>query len=132
LGLYRHLHPTDPALAISAEIERLWHQMCLDPHLHYFVADIDGQVVASCTLTVIPNLTRNARPYGLVENVITHPDSRRRGIGTRMLRAALGLAWKQDCYKVMSLTGRKDEETLRFYEQAGFERGLKTGFLAKP
>jgi GNAT superfamily N-acetyltransferase len=132
LRLYRYLHPIDPALEISAEIERLWRQICLDLHLHYFAADIDGQIVATCTLTVIPNLTRNARPYGLVENVITHPDFRRRGIGTRILRAALDLAWKQDCYKVMLLTGRKDEETLRFYEQAGFERGLKTGFLAKP
>jgi hypothetical protein len=32
----------------------------------------------------------------------------------------------------MLLTGRKQEETLRFYERAGFQRGVKTGFVAKP
>jgi len=27
--------------------------------------------------------------------------------------------------------GRQDEATLRFYQQAGFEAGVKTGFVAK-
>jgi GNAT superfamily N-acetyltransferase len=81
---------------------------------------------------IILNLTRGARPYGLIENVVTHPDWRRRGIGTRILKSSLELAWEQDCYKVMLLTGRKDEATLRFYQEAGFEAGVKTGFIAKP
>src|SRR5262245_4899972 len=109
LGLYRHLHPGDPELAISAELERLWQRIFSDPQLHYLVADVDGRIVSTCTLTIIPNLTRGARPYGLIENVVTHPDFRRQGIGTRILQAALALAWEKDCYKVMLLTGRKEE-----------------------
>ena len=30
------------------------------------------------------------------------------------------------------MTGRKDEHTLRFYEQAGFDRHGKQAFVAKP
>ncbi len=131
LRLYRHLHPGDPELSISADIERLWQRIWSDPQLHYLVADVGGRVVSTCTLTLIPNLTRGARPYGVIENVVTHPDFRRRGIGTQILQAALAIAWEQGCYKVMLLTGRKDEATLRFYEQAGFEAGVKTGFVAK-
>jgi GNAT superfamily N-acetyltransferase len=131
LGLYRHLHPGDPELAVMTDIERLWHRIFIDPQLHYLVADVGGRIVSTCTLTVIPNLTRGARPYGLIENVVTHPDFRRRGIGTRILKTALELAWEQGCYKVMLLTGRKDEATLRFYQQAGFEAGVKTGFDAR-
>lgn len=131
LALYRHLHPGDPELEITAEVERLWDRILGDSRLHYFVAEVGGEIVSTCTITIIPNLTRGARPYGLIENVVTHPDFRQRGIGRRILKAALDLAWEQDCYKVMLLTGRKDDATLRFYEKAGFEGGVKMGFVAK-
>lgn len=117
LGLYRHLHPSDPALPICADLERVWRRMCADPKIQCLGAEIDGELVSTATLTIIPNLTRNARPYGLIENVVTHPDFRRQGIATGLLRHALQAAWAQDCYKVMLLTGRKDEATLRFYEK---------------
>lgn len=38
---------------------------------------------------------------------------------------------KLDCYKVMLMTGRRDEATLRFYEAAGFSRNAKQAFVAK-
>ncbi len=132
LALYQHLHPADPELTVTAEVAELWQRIGADRNLHYLGAEVDGRLVASCTLAIIPNLTRGARPYGLIENVVTHPDFRRRGLGTALLRAALRLAWERNCYKVMLFTGRKDEATLRFYEQAGFEGSVKTGFVAQP
>ena len=88
--------------------------------------------MSSCTLTVIPNLTRACRPYGVIENVVTHAEHRGRGWGKAVLAHALAAAWRQDCYKVMLLTGRKDEATLRFYERAGFDPHGKQAFIAKP
>lgn len=131
LELYRHLHADDVPLVVDADLERLWWRILDDPQLHYFVAEADDKIVSSCTLAIIPNLTRGAKPYGLIENVVTHSDFRKRGLGTRVLQAALKFAWEQDCYKVMLLTGRNDPATLRFYERAGFEGGVKTGFVAK-
>lgn len=81
---------------------------------------------------VIPNLTRGGRPYGLIENVVTHADFRKRGIGKALLAHTLAYAWSVHCYKVMLMTGRKDEATLRFYEGAGFDRHSKQAFVAKP
>lgn len=130
LALYRHLHPTDPVVEPSPDIDRLWEEICSNPALHYLAAGVDGALVSTCTLTVIPNLTRGARPYGVIENVVTHPEFRHQGIGSAILRHARDLAWRQGCYKVMLLTGRKDEATLRFYEKAGFFSGVKTGFVA--
>ena len=130
LDLYRHLHAADAPLPPEPILQQVWDEILGDPRLHYLVADLDGALVASCTLAIIPNLTRGARPYGVIENVVTHPAQRRRGIGTRLLRAALQLAWANNCYEVMLLTG--SEESHRFYEQAGFRRGAKTGFLATP
>jgi GNAT superfamily N-acetyltransferase len=131
LELYCHLHPSDPKLAVTAEVERLWQKILADPQMLYLVAEVDGKIISSYTLAIILNLTRGARPYGLIENVVTHPDFRGQGFGTRLLHATLKLAWQRDCYKVMLFTGRKDEATLQFYQRAGFEAGVKTGFVAK-
>jgi GNAT superfamily N-acetyltransferase len=88
-------------------------------------------LAASCTLAVVKNLTRGLRPYGVIENVITRWNMRRCGYGTMALHKAIGIAREKGCYKVMLLTGRKDEGVLSFYENVGFERGKKTGFYMK-
>ena len=132
LKLYEHLHAEDEPLPDAATVAQVWSELCSDPKLHCLVAIMDETPVASCILAIIPNLTRGARPYGLIENVVTHADYRRRGIGTALLRHALAIAWQHNCYKVMLLTGRKDESVLRFYEKAGFRQGVKTGFIAYP
>ncbi|GGF90251.1 GNAT family N-acetyltransferase [Paenibacillus abyssi] len=131
LELYKHLHKDDPELNVE-DLCSLWQQIYNDSNMHYIVADKDNQLVASCVLVIVPNLTRHARPYGLIENVVTHVDFRRKGYGSVVLNKALEIAFEQNCYKVMLLTGSKEEGTLLFYENAGFKKGIKTGFIATP
>ena len=95
--------------------------------LTVFVAEIGGAMVATCTLVIVPNLTRNARPYALIENVVTDAGHRLIGLGRSVIEAALARAWAEGCYKAMLMTGSKRPETLRFYEGIGFEQS-KTGF----
>ncbi len=127
LDLYRHLNPDDPVLS-PEDAEASWKALLGSGLTTVLVAEVTGRPVASCTLVIVPNLTRAGRPYALIENVVTHADHRRRGLGQRVLQAALEAAWAADCYKVMLATGARQEGTLRFYEQAGFERGGKTFF----
>ena len=49
----------------------------------------DGIIVSSCTLIIIDNLTRSGRPFGLIENVITHREYRKREYGTSILYKAI-------------------------------------------
>jgi GNAT superfamily N-acetyltransferase len=132
LALYRHLHEADDPLPASAHVEGVWREIQADPSQQYIGLFADGVLVSSCVLSILPNLTRGCRPYGLVENVVTHGDHRRRGYGRAVLEAALRRAWDRSCYKVMLLTGRKNEGVYRFYESAGFDRHAKQAFLAKP
>ena len=131
LGLYKFLNPDDPDLKGTDYITELWKEVFNDPRRYYFVVEEDGTLVSSCTLMLIANLTRGGRPFGFIENVVTHPDYRNRGYGTAILHKAVETARKNNCYKVMLLTGRKEESVLRFYEQAGFQKGVKTGFIMR-
>ncbi len=127
LSLYRQLNPDDPILDLSAAATA-WSALLSSGLTTPFVADMGGLLVSSCTLAIVPNLSRGARPYGVIENVVTHPDHRRRGLGRAVLRAAVEQAWRADCYKVLLATGSKRDSTLRFYEGSGFTRDAKTYF----
>jgi GNAT superfamily N-acetyltransferase len=129
LNLYRHLHPDDPT-PDAATAKAAWSALMGSDLIKVIVADAAGELISTCTLVTIPNLTRGARPYGLIENVVTHPDHRRTGLGRAVLSFALDVAWKAGCYRVMLATGSRREETLHFYEGAGFDRGGKTFFEA--
>ncbi len=81
---------------------------------------------------MLPNLSRGARPFGLVENVVTRRDRRNRGYATALLGHALAFAWTAGCYKVMLLTGREDPAVHRLYRKVGFLPGVKAGYVAYP
>lgn len=129
LDLYGQLHPDDPPVERNNGLEKTWDEIYNDSNQFYLVCEENGKIVSSCTLAIIKNLTRSMRPYGIIENVITHRDHRRHGYGTKVLRKAIDLAREKNCYKVMLMTGAKDEATLRFYEGTGLEKGIKTGFV---
>lgn len=126
LELYRQLHPTDPAIS-QADADRVWEKFSSYPDSQIFIGVKDGMIVTTCTLVVIPNLTRGGLPYALIENVITDARQRKYGYGQAVLEKAISTAWMMNCYKVMLLTGSKNPATLTFYEKAGFEQS-KTGF----
>jgi len=132
LTLYTHLHAQDDPVPEQTTVDKVWQEIITNPYNHYLGGFVNDLLVSSCALTVIPNLTRGCRPYGIIENVVTHINHQRRGHGTALLKAALNHAWSNNCYKVMLLTGRKDAATLGFYESAGFDRHSKQAFVAKP
>lgn len=128
LELYLFLHETD----IPQESEHLmqtWEKIITDKDHHLIVCEVDGKLVASCVCVIIPNLTRNVRPYAFIENVVTHEAYRGRGYATECLNYAKELAEERNCYKMMLLTGSKEAKTLDFYKNAGYNSSDKTAFI---
>ena len=128
LELYLYLHE-DSIPNQDEHLENTWKQIMEDKNHHLIVNEIDGKIVSSCVCVIIPNLTRNVRPYAFVENVVTHADYRKKGYASECLNYAKAIAKKENCYKMMLLTGSKREETLRFYENAGYNSSDKTAFI---
>lgn len=84
LILYHQLQPEDPVLTNGADLAA-FQQIISNPDLYLFVAASQSGLIASTYLNVIPNITRSASPYAIVENVITREDLRGTGIGKTLI-----------------------------------------------
>lgn len=131
LRLYRQLHPEDPVLRDGSDAATL-KQILHSPGLSLFVLELDGVIVASSYLNVIPNITRSASPYAVIENVIVEESLRGTGLGTQIMTGTLAAAWKAGCYKAMLMTGSQNPATHSFYKACGFSSDAKTAYLARP
>ena len=128
LELYLFLHETEVPEE-SEQLKQTWKKIITDKDHHLIVCEIDGRIVSSCVCVIIPNLSRNVRPYAFVENVVTHEDYRGKGYATDCLNYAKQIAEDNNCYKMMLLTGSKRQTTLDFYRNAGYNSSDKTAFV---
>ncbi|NLM09210.1 MAG: GNAT family N-acetyltransferase [Clostridiaceae bacterium] len=126
--LYLHLHESQK-LPETPGLKSLWDEIIANKDYHILVVEIEGRIISSVTIVVIKNLTRGMRPYALIENVVTHRDYRGKGYAKALMHKAADIAKNKGCYKIMLLTGAKDENTLKFYEKCGFNSRDKTAFI---
>jgi GNAT superfamily N-acetyltransferase len=129
--LYRQLNPDDPT-SPSAGLRDVFDHILLADGLRLLVLELDGEVVATTYLNVMPNLTRGGSPYAVIENVVVEESVRSRGVGKTLMAHTLDAAWAEGCYKVMLLTGSKQESTHAFYRSCGFSGDDKTAYVARP
>lgn len=129
LDLYLYLHEQE--VPDFEKANSVWAHMMQDEHHHVIVYEKDGEIISSCICVIVPNLTRNVRPYALIENVVTHKDYRGNGYASQCLGYAKELAVKYGCYKIMLMTGSKERSVLDFYERAGFNSEDKTAFIQR-
>ena len=128
LNLYLFLHEKNIP-ENSEHLENTWKTIIEDINHHIIVNEINGKIVSSCVCVIIPNLTRNIRPYALIENAVTNDEYRGKGYATECLNYAKKIAIKNNCYKMMLLTGTKSENTLAFYKSAGYNSDDKIAFI---
>ena len=128
LELYMFLHETSVP-ELTEHLRNTWDTIMGDKNHHIIVNEMDGKIVSSCVCVVIPNLTRNIRPYAFIENVVTNSAYRGKGYATECLNYAKEIAIKDNCYKLMLLTGSKEPSTLKFYSNAGYNSSDKTAFI---
>jgi len=128
LHLYMQFHDT-PMPEESRSLLKAWQDILSAKNQHVIVGEIDGKIVTSCTLIIVPNLTHGHRPFAIIENLITDMDYRRKGYARQILEYAKDLAKQDNCYKIMLNTGSKDENILNFYEDMGYNSNDKKAFI---
>ncbi|RKR91546.1 acetyltransferase (GNAT) family protein [Micromonospora pisi] len=131
IHLYRQLHPGDPVLEDGSDAAA-FEQILGTPALRLFVLELDGVVVATTYLNVIPNITRSASPYAVIENVVVEESRRGTGLGRQIMAGTLQAAWDAGCYKAMLMTASREPATHAFYRACGFSADVKTAYVARP
>ena len=127
LSLYQQLFPDEDYTNVD-DFTQTWSEIVNDNKIRCFISYENGIAVSSCIITIIPNLTRNQRPYAVIENVITHRDYRKIGLGEAIIDKAVDYANEKNCYKVMLLSSSKRIEAHKFYKKIGFDGDSKKGF----
>ena len=130
LALYRELRPDDPAIDAEA-LPSLWRDVAEGEWSSVLVAEIEGEIAATCMLATLANLASGGRRIGVIEHVITANRFRRRGAGRMVLELALSQAWDAGCCKVMLLSGAQRAEARRVYEAIGFRGDVERGYVIK-
>ena len=128
LQLYLYLHE-ESIPQMTENLRKTWSTIIQDENHHIIVNIVDGKIVSSCVCVIIPNLTRNIRPYAFIEDVVIHEKYRGNGYAAECLNYAKEIAEKANCYKMMLLTGSKEEITLNFYSHLGYNSTDKTAFI---
>ena len=78
--------------------------------------------VASCILTFYNNGKANVM---LVDNFLVEEDYRRLGLGTKMLKKAIGAARKRKVDSIELVVNKNNKAAKKLYEKVGFKKTKK-------
>ena len=127
LALYTQLNDnTMPA--IDERVLTVWQRLLRQEHIHTLVAEEDGRLLSTVSVTVIDSLTHGQRPYALVEYVVTDREHRGCGLAFSLLELAKQIAGEAGCYKIMLVTGHNEPGVHRLYQRAGHRSEGKTAY----
>ena len=73
LNLYLYLHEKSVPER-TEHLKTTWETIIKDKNHHIIVNEADNKIVSSCVCVIIPNLTRNVRPYAFIAVSYTHLD----------------------------------------------------------
>jgi GNAT superfamily N-acetyltransferase len=121
----------DDPLPEKKIVDETWNSIIENHNLAALGVFDKGELMASCSIAVIPNLTRGCRPYALIEHIATHRQYRRKGYASAMLEYASQYARERGCYKVFFMTGHLSEKIRKFCHAAGFSSGVKNAYIRR-
>lgn len=113
--------PVGPApSAATPEYERAFAHFEASPDAMVMVAVVDGEVVGTFSLTILPNLSNGGRDVAQIESVHVAEAMRGRGVGEAMLRWAIAEAKARGCFRMQLSSNKERVDAHRFYRRLGF------------
>ena len=120
LELYAEL--TEEKQKVPAEtIQSVFNQIIKLPNQQFLVAEKDGFIVGTLFLQITPNLSHDARPWAVLENLVVDRRYRGHGFGRLLIEHTLSTCREAGCYKVQLLSSNKRKGAHQFYRSLGFQ-----------
>ncbi len=111
-----HLQPILAFKPSADEYDDIWTEFDSQPNVHSVVA-VFGDVVVGYGSIVIETKIRGGK-IGHIEDIATHADYRKQGIGMAVVDALYKVAEGEGCYKVAL---QCNENNVPFYEKCKYE-----------
>jgi GNAT superfamily N-acetyltransferase len=115
---------------VTGQTRAAFTEIAADPNNELWVGELDGGLVATCQLTIIPGLSRSGMRRGLIEAVRVRADQRGKGLGATFMQRVIDRARERGCGLVQLTTDVRRTDAQRFYVKLGFEPshvGMKLG-----
>ncbi|MGF9692572.1 GNAT family N-acetyltransferase [Rhizobium sp. 0TCS1.26] len=109
---------------------RAFHVIDQSPNEQLFVAELDGEIVATYQMTLLRTLRGRGAVDAQVEAVHTRSDMRGRGVGAQLMQHAEAQARRRGCRLLQLASNAARVDAHRFYDRAGFGR-THLGFKMK-
>ena len=77
--------------------------------------------IGRCFIYLIKN-DLHKEPYALLEDVFVDEEYRKKGIGTQLVKRAIELAKKLNCYKIIATSRFERENLHEWYQELGFKK----------
>lgn len=114
--------PLDPASLSDPRYRAAFDEISADPKHRLIVAELDGRVVGTLQISVLPGLPNFGMKRGLLENVHISSDLRGGGYGSTMVKWAIERCREAGCDVVQLTSNKVRTDAHRFYEKLGFAK----------
>jgi predicted N-acetyltransferase YhbS len=103
------------------DYRRVFDEISAMPGHELLVAEEQGEVVGSVVLLIVPNLSHEALPWAVVENLVVDQRYQGKGLGRILMEYAIARAKEAGCYKIGLSSNKRRREAHRFYSSLGFK-----------
>ena|ERR1043165_5824188 len=98
-----------------------FEQINADPNHELIVAELNGEVIGTLHLMLLPSISYQGGLRAQVESVRVDKRFQSQGIGSQMMQWAMERARQRDAYVVQLTTHKSRVDAHRFYERLGFK-----------
>ena len=113
-------HREKPGIPVLAGYLSAFEAIDKDTSQTLIVGEMDGAVIATAQLTIIPTMTQQGTPRALIESVRVSSQARSGGIGEKLIDHMHMLAKARGATALQLTTSNARVDAQRFYKRIGF------------